>query len=169
MRAINDTEIMGGTGFGRDEFPSSFTHHTEFGIFAGLSRENKFDPYLPIKNEPMGHDYSKNNFGSSEKVERRYKYRPLYDMEQYPYDEEKYSEANRRIIQKVLGDSSTALQSPIELFHGGNLDMQGSDTMVLFVIFVFVILLLCAMMHRSYMKHSKELSNLVQLLIAKRT
>lgn len=90
---INDSEVMGMINYGDEEFP---TH--EYSIFdsgptkcdteiktdqlyykpscSSFNFKPKNNPYLPIENEPMGRDYSPNNFnGWCNKS--NYNYRPL--------------------------------------------------------------------------------------------
>jgi hypothetical protein len=73
---ISDAEIMGGIGFGNDEFPASYIHHTDFSFLSNGSNSMNRDPYIPIENEPMGRAYSEYNFNSSEPSITPYPYRP---------------------------------------------------------------------------------------------
>lgn len=73
MSYFSDNEIMGGIGFGNDEFDGS-----------RLDDMNDFNPYSPIQNEPMGRNYAPNNFNSSNPaVRNNYKYNGLstYDVD----------------------------------------------------------------------------------------
>lgn len=73
MSYFSDNEIMGGIGFGNDEFDGS-----------RLDDMDAFNPYSPIQNEPMGRSYAPNNFNSSNPaVRNNYKYNGLstYDVD----------------------------------------------------------------------------------------
>lgn len=73
MSYIGDNEVMGGIGFGDDQFDSSH-----------VSYDSPFDPYSPIQNEPMGRGYNENNFNSSNpRTRNNYTYSPLstYDVD----------------------------------------------------------------------------------------
>lgn len=80
MSYFSDNEIMGGISVGNDQFDGSYmtdemTDHSVYNYGRSLN------PYSPIQNEPMGRDFSPNNFnGTSVRggdIHSNYRYNPL--------------------------------------------------------------------------------------------
>jgi hypothetical protein len=79
-----DTEIMGGIGYGEDEYQSQY--HTDTTLYSNGPRNH--DPYLPILNENMGRDWAPSEFLGSfvprgrgtDEMRNNYPYRDIYTM-----------------------------------------------------------------------------------------
>jgi hypothetical protein len=87
----SDGEIMGGLGFGDDEYPSSYNYHTDFSLYSNGSGPLNKDPYLPIENEKMGRDWASSEFGSSDpKSTNPYEYRDVYTPKDFMLRDDYY-------------------------------------------------------------------------------
>src|SRR5271156_4384795 len=94
MQYPNDNEIMGGVGYGDDQFSSPY--HSNFSIYSngpfdaegncdggGSScRSSRFNrnPYIPIENENMGRDWEDANYDATDPCASKvYPYRNVFD------------------------------------------------------------------------------------------
>lgn len=80
MSYFSDSEIMGGISVGNDQFDGSYMTD-EMADHSVYNYGKPLNPYSPIQNEPMGRNFSPNNFnGTSVKggdIRSNYKYNPL--------------------------------------------------------------------------------------------
>jgi magnesium-transporting ATPase (P-type) len=138
MRAANDIEIMGGVGFG-EELYSPYTNFNDFNSPSKILGKPPTDPYLPIRNEPMGRDYHSNNYEGSEEIldpsvkkDERYNYHhPRFKTIDEKIMENRLIEENAKTISEHFND---AKEKVVQMTMGDLLS-------VLFIVFAFIIII----------------------------
>lgn len=83
MFRSGDDEIIGGVGFGDDQYPNMYHFHSDMSIYGDGSTTMNRDPYIPIENEEMGRDWASNEFDSTDatmhRAQKIYPYHNVYD------------------------------------------------------------------------------------------
>lgn len=149
MSRLSEAEIMGGVGFGDDEYPSSFYHHSDFSLLGNGSSTLNRDPYLPIENEPMGRKYDRTDFESSYPTVQRYPYSPA-KMQEERYgvpmrldgkgaDYAAMARANASTVSKVMQREKMCSAPPA---GAAQMAFAGQNTQGMFMIFMIFIFLL---------------------------
>jgi hypothetical protein len=166
MSYVSDTEIMGGVGFGFDEYPSSYDHHTDFSLLSNGSRTLNQDPYLPIENEPMGRKYDSSNFDSSYPSVKKYRYSPA-KLANEPY--EAITRANADTVSQVLNKTERLTSSPDAEANRAckaNMAFDGQSMLMMFMIFIFVLLVILAYLQNLQMQ---KLYKIVKTIVKNKT